>query len=89
MARKKRGRPPKEAIHKREERLDLRVSLSEKRAFKFAAEKLQQDLSVWIRIQLHKAAEEDLTPIATSDSTTDGAENDEQSKSSADSIGPV
>lgn len=55
---KKRGRPPKP--EKREERLDLRVSTAEKMAFKLAAENLQQDLSVWIRIQLHRAAGEEL-----------------------------
>lgn len=89
MARKKRGRPPKEAIYKREARLDLRVRASEKRAFKLAAANMQQDLSVWIRIQLHKAAGKELTPIETGDSTAGGAENDKQGKSSADRIGSV
>jgi hypothetical protein len=57
---RKRGRPPKPAPEKREERLDLRVSTAEKIAFKLAAENSQQDLSVWIRVQLHRAAGEEL-----------------------------
>jgi uncharacterized protein (DUF1778 family) len=57
---KKRGRPLKPAPEKREERLDLRVSSAEKMAFKLAAENSQQDLSVWIRVQLHRAAGEEL-----------------------------
>ena len=56
---KKRGRPPKQPPDKREQRLDLRVSTAEKMAFKLAAEKSQQDLSVWIRVQLHRAASEE------------------------------
>lgn len=55
---RKRGRPPKSFPNKREERLDLRVSPAEKEVFKLAAAQSQQDLSVWIRIQLHKAAGE-------------------------------
>lgn len=57
---KRRGRPPKAPPDKREDRLDLRVSAAEKLAFKLAAEKSQQDLSVWIRVQLHRAAGEGL-----------------------------
>ena len=53
---KRRGRPLKPAQAKREQRLDLRVSEAEKNAFRLAAESSQQDLSVWIRIQLHRAA---------------------------------
>jgi len=56
---KRRGRPPKSVEQKRQERLDLRVSSAEKQAFKSAAEKSEQELSVWIRIQLHKAAGDD------------------------------
>jgi len=55
---RKRGRPPKAPSAKKEQRLDLRVSETEKLAFKLAAENSQQDLSVWIRIQLQRAAGE-------------------------------
>lgn len=61
---KKRGRPPKSQAKRREERLDVRVSAAEKIAFKLAAETSEQDLSVWIRIQLHKAASEDLGDLS-------------------------
>lgn len=57
-AMKKRGRPPKPALEKRVGRLDLRVSEAEKTAFQLAAENANQELSVWIRIQLHRAAGE-------------------------------
>lgn len=56
----KRGRPPKQPDNKRAERVDLRVSAAEKTAFKMAAENSELDLSVWIRVQLHRAAEEQL-----------------------------
>lgn len=63
----RRGRPPKPVLEKREERLDLRVSQTEKQVFKLAAAQSQKDLSVWIRIQLHKAASEELErPLAAS-----------------------
>lgn len=62
-AQKKRGRPRKKPIEKLEERLDLRVSNAEKTAFKLAAETTQQDLSVWIRVQLHRAASQVLGDI--------------------------
>jgi hypothetical protein len=58
MTKKKRGRPPKVEGDGRQQRLDLRVSEAEKEAFKLAAEDSQQDLSAWIRIQLHRAAAE-------------------------------
>jgi hypothetical protein len=61
----KRGRPLKPTPQKREERLDLRVSTVEKMAFKLAAENSQQDLSVWIRVQLHRAAGEELAKAET------------------------
>jgi uncharacterized protein (DUF1778 family) len=57
---RKRGRPPKTPSQKKEQRLDIRVSESEKQAFKFAAESSEQDLSVWIRIQLQRAASESI-----------------------------
>jgi len=57
---KRRGRPPKPAPEKLQKRLDLRVSAMEKTAFKLAAENSQQELSVWIRVQLHRAASEEL-----------------------------
>lgn len=43
---------------KRAKRLDLRVSEDEKNMFQLAATSTQQDLSVWIRIQLNRAAAE-------------------------------
>jgi len=52
---RKRGRPPKGEDDKLAERLDLRVSASEKEAFRLAASKANQDVSVWIRMQLHQA----------------------------------
>jgi len=81
---KRRGRPPKTVQEKRQERLDLRVSSAEKQAFKLAAEKSEQELSVWIRIQLHKAAGDELLPIKTSRNSADGATNVEYGESSAD-----
>lgn len=59
--RQRRGRPPKPPLERREERLDLRVSQTEKEAFRLAADKSQLDLSVWIRIQLSKAIEDGTT----------------------------
>lgn len=50
------GRPRKPRSQARWQRLDLRVSEEEKETFKLAAENANQDLSVWIRIQLHRAA---------------------------------
>ena len=60
---RKRGRPRKHEEEKLHKRLDLRVSGAEKTAFRLAAENSQQDLSVWIRIQLHKAAAEELDEV--------------------------
>ena len=67
----------------------MRVSTAEKEAFRLAAEESQQELSVWVRIQLHKAAGEELMPIETTRPTGDGAKNAEHGKSSADSVGFV
>jgi uncharacterized protein (DUF1778 family) len=53
-----RGRPPREKQWRKCERLDLRVDTAEKEAFKLAADQANQELSVWIRIQLHRAAEQ-------------------------------
>ena len=69
---KKRGRPPKLEDDKRQQRLDLRVSGAEKTAFKLAAEGSQQDLSVWIRIQLNRAAAEALGQDVTLASNLSG-----------------
>jgi hypothetical protein len=52
----KRGRPRKNEKWRKCERLDLRVDADEKKAFKYAADLANQELSVWIRIHLHKAA---------------------------------
>ncbi len=70
MVTKRRGRPPKKAEEKRLERLDLRVSEEEKNAFKLAADSANQDLSAWIRIQLHRAAADELA--SGEDGTSDG-----------------
>ena len=52
----KRGRPRKNEKGRKCERLDLRVDADEKKVFRYAADLAKQELSVWIRIQLHKAA---------------------------------
>lgn len=68
------GRPRKPGALKRQERLDIRVSASEKQAFQLAAAKSQRDLSVWIRIQLHKAAaDQGVTEISPPPTVTNGA----------------
>ena len=69
---KRRGRPPKAPEEKRERRLDLRVSEAEKETFRLAAANSQQDLSVWIRIQLHRAAVEILGDDPNGGSDLDG-----------------
>ena len=56
----RRGRPPKDKKWRKCERLDLRVDSTEKKAFRLAADRANQVLSVWIRVQLHKAADEEL-----------------------------
>lgn len=50
------GRPRKKCNEKRQERLNIRLTVAEKRAFQLAADQANQDLSAWIRIQLHQAA---------------------------------
>ena len=52
----KRGRPRKNSSERLEWRLDLRVSESDKKIFLLAADHDEQELSVWIRMQLHRAA---------------------------------
>ena len=61
MNKRGRGRPRKPRDQKRWQRLDLRVSEAEKEAFKLAAENANQDLSVWIRVQLHRAVTQGLS----------------------------
>lgn len=67
--------------------------MAEKHAFKLAAEKSQQDLSVWIRIQLYKAAENESPAGDTSPIIVNGVENakndGEHSQAIADRIGVV
>jgi predicted HicB family RNase H-like nuclease len=58
-----RGRPRRDRLQRREGRLDVRVNPSEKETFKLAAENAGQDLSVWIRIQLHHAAKRELGEV--------------------------
>lgn len=85
---RKRGRPRKAEPDKREERLDLRVTTAEKEAFKLAAAGENQDLSVWIRIQLHRAAGETLTEAPPVEDAPNGVENAaEYDKANADRAG--
>ena len=58
MTMDRRGRPKKLSSERLEWRLDLRVSESDKKIFQLAAERDEQELSVWIRMQLHRAAAE-------------------------------
>jgi hypothetical protein len=57
---KNKGRPPKPPEERRQERLDLRVSVAEKRAFRLAAANASQELSVWIRVQLLRGVQAEL-----------------------------
>lgn len=57
----KRGRPRKDQRWRKCERVDLRVDAAEKEAFQLAADRANQELSVWIRMQLHRAAESELS----------------------------
>lgn len=59
----RRGRPQKSVAEKLQHRLDLRVSEAEKETFKLAAANANQDLSAWIRIQLHRAAKQELVEV--------------------------
>jgi len=59
FAMNRRARPPKSAEHKRAQPLDLRLRAAEKQAFRLTAESSDQDLPVWIRVQLHRAASEE------------------------------
>ena len=72
---KRRGRPPKPPEKRREQRLDLRVSEAEKEMFKLAAASSQQDLSVWIRVQLHRTAADALGDNSERDSESDGEDD--------------
>jgi hypothetical protein len=56
----KRGRPRKDERWRKCERVDLRVDAAEKEAFRLAANQANQELSVWIRMQLHKAVGQEL-----------------------------
>ena len=64
------GRPPKPHNQRRWQRLDVRVSEDEKETFRLAAENANQDLSVWIRIQLQRAAKE-AVPVEPQDTKQD------------------
>ncbi len=72
----KRGRPRKNAKWRKCERLDLRVDADEKKVFKYAADLANQELSVWIRIQLHKAAGQ--VPSENAHSTKDVSETSDK-----------
>lgn len=85
---KKRGRPTKPPKERLEERLDVRVSEEEKAVFRFAAANVNQDLSVWIRVQLHRAASEQLP--RRSDLRAKKGDNDgHASKTNADRVDSV
>ena len=86
---RRRGRPPKLAQEKRDDRLDLRVSAAEKQAFKFAAESENLDLSVWIRVHLHRAASDGLAQLGPDNADTDGVEDVESNQTNADSTSTV
>lgn len=74
---KRRGRPPKSPEERREQRLDLRVSEAEKETFRLAAASSQQDLSVWIRVQLHRAVADASVDNSEQDSESDGEDDAE------------
>jgi len=59
-AAKKPGRPRKPLDKAKGERLQIRVEPAEKQAFTEAAELAGQDVSVWVRDQLRRAAREAL-----------------------------
>lgn len=85
---KKRGRPTKPREERLEERLDIRVSEEEKAVFRFAAASVNQDLSVWIRVQLHRAASEQFP--RKSDLHVEKGDNDvHASKTNADRVDSV
>lgn len=80
---KKRGRPPKHFPEKKSWRLDLRVSETEKTAFKLAADNANQELSAWIRVQLHKAAHEELRDATGISKASIGSDNAKYGKTIA------
>jgi uncharacterized protein (DUF1778 family) len=57
---KRRGRPRKGSDKIKGIRLDMRLEIAEKQAFKAAAELSGLDLSAWIRERLRKAAKSEL-----------------------------
>ncbi len=57
MAKKKQGRPKKKPGQGRDELLQVRITPAEKRAFSESAELCGQDVSVWVRDALRRAAQ--------------------------------
>lgn len=55
-AKRGRGRPPKPADERAEERIELRLPPADKAAWQEAAERAEQPLSAWIRDRLNRAA---------------------------------
>jgi predicted HicB family RNase H-like nuclease len=51
-----RGRPPKAADEKAEERIELRIPTADKAEWQASAERAELKLSAWIRDRLNKAA---------------------------------
>ena len=86
---KKRGRPPKPLPEKKSRRLDVRVSEAEKTAFKLAADNANQELSAWIRVQLYKAAHEELPAAIGVSKATIGTDNAKHGKTIANRPGRV
>jgi hypothetical protein len=57
---KRRGRPPKGSDKIKSVHLDMRLEVSEKEAFRAAAELAGLDLSAWIRERLRRIARQEL-----------------------------
>jgi hypothetical protein len=57
---KRRGRPPKSSDQLQTEYLDVRLTVTEKEAFKNAAELAGMPVSMWVRQRLRKAAIKEL-----------------------------
>jgi predicted HicB family RNase H-like nuclease len=64
MKQRKRGRPPKEADQLQSESLLVRLGISEKEAFKEAAELAGIPLSAWVRERLRQVAVRELGKAA-------------------------
>lgn len=61
MAKRKRGRPPKDKT--KDEYLEVRLDTEEKTAFKDAADLAGLALSTWVRVRLRTAARKELGEV--------------------------